>query len=294
MTSLIETFAVDFTDTPERALMPKLIKYDPVESSGTLLLIDPTHPLTPWASGVPSGAVPNLAAETASTITGANASTAATFSTAGLTATVGKFERSGKGGLHGIISQVNNTASGQYGALAFEDWLRTYFLNNQSHSFYFSIWQRITRAGGTVTTTAPPYAGIFRNPSGASNAKVLMDTAGTKSTAMQSQSNQPGPNTIGPTYRSAAVGAYTGSSITTLANVVAEAVWGTKPNGTSNLAAAFNIQPSWILYRVTLEDLTVSGRTFAEVNSIDYAEYQKHVIAGRFSGDTFTSPATIA
>ncbi|MCB4842518.1 hypothetical protein LHV18_18025, partial [Providencia rettgeri] len=51
--------------------------------------------------------------------------------------------------------------------------------------------------------------------------------------------------------------------------------------------------PAWIFYRAYIEDLTVSGRTWDEVNAIDKAMYEKEVISvgGRYFGDTFTAPA---
>jgi hypothetical protein len=52
---------------------------------------------------------------------------------------------------------------------------------------------------------------------------------------------------------------------------------------------------SWAFYRAYIEDLTLSGRTWAEVNAIDYALYQAAFgTDGRFEGDTtFTAPSTI-
>jgi hypothetical protein len=44
------------------------------------------------------------------------------------------------------------------------------------------------------------------------------------------------------------------------------------------------------LYRLYIENLTVSGRTWAEVDAIDYALYQAAFGAGgRFADDTFTA-----
>lgn len=47
--------------------------------------------------------------------------------------------------------------------------------------------------------------------------------------------------------------------------------------------------------RAYVEDLTVSGRTYAEVDAIDHALYTKEVLTpgSRYYGDTFTDPATI-
>lgn len=56
-----------------------------------------------------------------------------------------------------------------------------------------------------------------------------------------------------------------------------------------------NQAPSWILYRAYLEDLTESGRTYAEVDAIDTAEYVKAFNPdGRYHDDLWTPPATLA
>jgi hypothetical protein len=41
--------------------------------------------------------------------------------------------------------------------------------------------------------------------------------------------------------------------------------------------------------------LTVSGRTYAEVDAIDHALYTREVLTpgGRYYGDTYTDPATL-
>lgn len=50
--------------------------------------------------------------------------------------------------------------------------------------------------------------------------------------------------------------------------------------------------PSFALYRLYIEDMTVSGRDYAEVEAIDLAAYTREFAAGgKFYGDTFTTPA---
>lgn len=51
---------------------------------------------------------------------------------------------------------------------------------------------------------------------------------------------------------------------------------------------------SHIIYRVYLEDLTISGRTYATVEAADGALFTAAFgTGGRFNGDTFTNPTTI-
>lgn len=57
---------------------------------------------------------------------------------------------------------------------------------------------------------------------------------------------------------------------------------------------AINACPSYIVYRVYIEDLSLSGRTFEQVKAIDDAEHAKAFAAGgRFYGDTWSNPTTI-
>jgi hypothetical protein len=63
-------------------------------------------------------------------------------------------------------------------------------------------------------------------------------------------------------------------------------------NGGSG-SALTNQCPSDIFYRGYCEDLTVSGRTYADVDALDKALWDAAFAAGgRFAGDTFTAPST--
>jgi len=55
-------------------------------------------------------------------------------------------------------------------------------------------------------------------------------------------------------------------------------------------------QVSGVIYRAYMEDLQVSGRSYAAVDAIDFEQFTKHVLTagGRYYGDTYTDPATIA
>ncbi|MCF6764112.1 hypothetical protein, partial [Pseudomonas fragi] len=57
----------------------------------------------------------------------------------------------------------------------------------------------------------------------------------------------------------------------------------------------FNVCPSRIIYRAYGEDLTVSGRNYAEVEALDYALFlEAFAPGGKFYGDTFTSPSALS
>jgi len=56
-----------------------------------------------------------------------------------------------------------------------------------------------------------------------------------------------------------------------------------------------NKSASGIFYKLYIEDLTVSGRSYEQVDAIDFALYTSAFSAGgKYYGDSFTDPATIA
>lgn len=305
MTGLKITLPTAFSDTT----LP-ILRDDPVLSSGSLFLFDPAHPVYPAAAGIGANgsAVPNLAWKDAAPLLGIasptkdSAAGVVTYSVGGqITPTggaKGKFERTGKGGFHGIVSQAN--ALNQNADTAGVVWptsVKDYLAANQSHDFYVSTWLRFTRLAtgtrGTArhglidTSTGSFFAGLgvlmtndnqdLQGPSGGPTGKHTtgLDALGAPAYAAWS----------GPTTKPS--GASSGAS--------GGAGWG--PSGNISYAFFPNANQhwaSWILYRLYLEDLTVSGRTFAQVDALDFAAYTAAFAAGgRYNGDTFTNPTTI-
>jgi hypothetical protein len=68
---------------------------------------------------------------------------------------------------------------------------------------------------------------------------------------------------------------------------------GTNPNvvrfGTGRAETSRNTGTSWVLYAAYLEDLTVSGRTYAQAHAAFLDDYPTSVAAG----DTWTAPGTL-
>lgn len=267
---------------------PRLLSVDPIESAGSLLLLDPMHPTQQWASGAPADldTVPNLLSAPLST---------------GATATVrvrggilaggkGALERSTKGGLHGIVSQSVALASDDGMAIEVPAALAAYISANLDHSYYVSVWDRLTRALPNPTNFTVDYA-----TGGSTTTNGLMHAAqSTWYGAVSAVSNQDVlGNTVGARFANASIGGSKAVSST----ATRTPCWGapaSSPNNT-NLATRNLNWPSFVFYRLYMEDLTVSGRTYAEVHAIDYQQFTKHVLTpgGRYYGDTFTDPATI-
>lgn len=275
---------------------PKLISVDPLESAGSLLLIDPTHPAGTWAAGVPTSGtlVPNLLADTARAVTG-TAVPGLTFTAgSGWNGTKGKLERTGKGGLHGIVSPTLATMDTTMRLLYNTD-IKAHILSNPTHDFYFSSWHRTTRVSANA---AQKIFHIVGN-STQSGANFLF--------YLRADTLQPGgypkrqgANTIGPRIDTMAVNQWTGTVPTTPETGTPNAVSAyLTPAGSQGFAytdAMVGGTGAAVFYRHYVEDLTVSGRTYAEVDAIDNDLYTREVLnpGGRYYGDTFTDPATIA
>lgn len=269
---------------------PRLTIIDPIESAGSMLLIEPMHPSQQWAAGTPAtGAViPNL-------LNGMLGTGDATLDIAGsvTNGVRGILERSGKGGLHGIISQAETLPSGSGIKIAPSPALFAYVYANLGHEYYISAWDRLTRV----------------NPDAAASPTRDYSTASTTGTGIAHAApatwNIPSSillgsrvlgNALGGRFANVAVGAAVMANSSAM-NGTALPVWAgaALTYNQSVLATRNGKWPSFVFYRVYIEDLTVSGRTYAQVDAIDYALYTKEVLTpgGRYYGDTFTDPATL-
>lgn len=277
--------------------LPKLYP-DAVMSAGSLYLIDLSHP-----SGYDNGSlapvagtmIPNIAYETAAAILGAGNRTSLSpvLSISIPSPANYKIEFSARKGLHALISQANIAAS-QSVKLALPTALLSYLYNNTGRSYYVSYWSMITRAALTQVTAD---MGMFQASSAANNLFVFADKETHPLTAPQrvgmravpALANAPIP--VGSVFRNVATLGVSGA-LPAQGNIWAGWKAGAEPSAYSGFEAAK--AKSVILYRMYIEDLTLSGRTYAQVDAIDYGLYQAAFAAGgRFASDTFTNPATM-
>lgn len=267
---------------------PRLITVDPLESSGSLLLMETSHPAGAWAPGVPANGatLPNLFASTASSLLGSTES--GTISVGGWTGGRGIIERSAKGGLHAAVSPTLATTA-DFARLRYPAPLRAYILANQSHRFYFSSWTRTTRA---ASDPAVRLVAIVAN-SGQMGANYLYYTRADIPQPGTSEVRR-GTNVTGPRYDAQSVAAWTGtppaaSEVGMTAEVVPAGYSGFAYDDTRTRATG-----GAVFYRHYVEDLTVSGRSAAEVDALDHALYRREVLeaGGRYYGDTTPTNAT--
>lgn len=286
---------------------PKLVELDAIESAGSLLLLDATHPSGGWPGGVgPSGStLRNVLWKKAQAVYGAGseASLVATLNYAGMTGATGLLERSTKGGLHALVSQAPGLVTATtipYTRLNIDLELRKWLFQNPTNDLYVSVWGQVTRAYKTgpvdATYTGMGGTALIELATSGSNQRMALGQKTTVQNDLGKLGND--EKTVGPVFMNAASGAWVtnpASEASIVSSLLGIGNTGNNNTYTSGAATARTRWPSWVIYRVYVEDLTVSGRTYQQVHDIDYALYQKHVLTegGRYYGDTFTDPSTL-
>lgn len=271
-------------------------------SAGSLTLLDFAHSANPYTGGVPAAGasldVPNIAWKEAAALLGTSSPDKSSIPgriTVGANmrnGVKGNVEMTSKGGLHVILSQSVDLAANEGVAVGWDAAVRSFILANPTHAFYVSAWMKNTRL--QLGTTSNPIA------------KIDTSTGATASSIGNLVANQANAF-LGPVTNSRGVGvnelglAYASwrSTVGSGANAVLGlgAYFGARGNLNASawLANGNKRWPSWAIYSLYLEDLTVSGRSYATVDAIDYAEFQRaFATGGRYAGDTHTNPSTVA
>lgn len=288
------------------------VENDSLLSAGSLILLDPAHSFNPWAAGVPAhnSDIPNLASEKVATLLSATAGTQypSKFLVGGAinNNTKGKIERTTKGALHTIVSQANSLASGDGVAVGIDTSIRTYLAANTGHRYYMSQWDRITRINaGTLSSTQAAEAmigssGISGHLVGmlrAGGASVVVPAASTTTQIPTDKTVSPDYNTAGERFVAFATETGTPSTSATSSTAFAGPMWGAYTGTYNNaaLASRNTYWPSFVFRRFYLEDLTVSGRSFATVSALDQALWAAAVASdGRYGSDSFTAASSVA
>lgn len=286
VTGSISSTTLTVTAVAAGALKPGQIISGTGVTAGTYILAQ----LTGTTGGTGTYTVSASQTVSSTTITvAARDATSLAFTRSGVADVAGALitERSGKGGLHLILSQTNNNVNYQGFAISGKAALVDYLMANPDHTYYYSMWDRLTKV---AITNAPDLMLIGSNTSSGLFALQVGDGRDMP-TGSGGENRDPssGFNALGNRFRSIVSSAHTGGTTGWSAHLFGGGVYG--PYGP--IAATYgNKSPSRILYRTYLEDLTVSGRTYAQVQSLDYALWQAAMgTGGRYYGDTFTAPA---
>lgn len=259
--------------------VPRIPAIDTMESAGGLLLIDPMHYSDPWTASpgtrpASGSEMKNLFQQSAQALAGAVAAPVFGWSNSG----GGIVERSAKGGLH---CRVSSSTTGCWILITIPAAIQAYMMANRSHQFFISQWIRTTEA--TIVSASPQQSVV----------STVIQSNSTFGTRMGT--NRAPDNNVG--YRTGPLGLTSGVHRMNAGVILPDL--GETPvfraqsqQGTPmmNSSANFQYAPGTVLYRFLIEDLTVSGRTYAEADALDAAAYASAFgTGGRYAGDSWTS-----
>jgi len=257
-------------------------------TAGSLLLLDFSHPQS--SAVVPSNgtAIKNLAywesMQILSETVEANVSPTVvnTATTNGL-----KLEITTKKGLHGIVSQTNDIATGNDFQIVLPVSMRNYIFNNLSRGFFVSVWSRKTRLA--LTGSSANFMLFTANTN--NNNVMAFGTGGGIITGanLGSRGSSTDLNSLANKQINGATSQQTGTASST--NFTGFKFGSGGPYSSFELNKAC----SEILYQIHIVDLTSAGLTYAQADALDLASWTAaFAIGGRFYQDTFTDPATFA
>lgn len=293
---------------PRSGTGPVVPEIDSRLHAGSLLLLDVMHSSDPLPAGVPADAalMPNIAHAQAAAAIGGTPPTedalAGIFKTNALAGSVGLLERSAKGGIHAIVTQGTLALGAGGAAVLVPPAIRQYLLDRPNNHIYMSQWTNRTRAQLLTSGTTNFKFAISASSSALANYKLGHISYGTASERPASAASTflgkrtgPSGNELGPQIVNSASSGWTGTAASTLATLSAYGFNvgspATSPT-TNRQASGFS---SEIFYGCYIEDLTVSGRTYAEVDALDLAAFNAAFgPGGRYNGDTFTNPSAVA
>ena len=276
--------------------LPRVYPADALLAKGSLLLIDFGKSDNQQATVPPNNTViKNLAWDIAKTMipTGTETTLSTTVRNS-LQAGNSLAEVTPKKGIHVIISKVSDQVALQNDfELNHAALIKNYLLDQPTHEFYASYWTKRTRVSDTTVS------GDFYLERNTSNAKfafqsadeIPLNSGGQAAMFLGRRSSPATLNTVSNYYRSIGFKGFLGT-IDTDRNLL---YLTTKVGSSSPYSGQEqNKAPSMIIYRIYIEDLTVSGRTYAQVDAIDKSLYDAaFAVGGKFYGDTHTDPATL-
>ena len=274
------------TDTTMKILYP-----DSIMSNGSLFLFDASHPLGESGTTIINGGkAQNIAYKEAAAIIGSGdiSTLSGDVVLSGVTPSTAIIEMTAKKGVHGIISQTN-TISTLGWQVNFPTLIKTHLLNSWvNKKLYISLWGNTTRISNT---TSESILGFVNVTTGASNYKSIFRALDNLPLSSASRVSPSPSNVVGRFFRNQGDGVSVGITPTSVGAMRAYFKIGV---GAPYDANEKGNSSSRIIYRVYIEDLDVSGRTYTEVDAIDKAMYDSaFAIGGKFYNDTFTSPTVL-
>ena len=259
-----------------------IIRNDGILSKGSLFLFDPSHSMGAFEGTASGVVVPNVAwKEAAAIMPGETSESLSGKVFHNLAAGEIMVERTPKKGVHIINSLINQTADRNWYVQPSSK-IATYMVaNGATHKFYVSLWVRRTRRG---VGPAGSSFHLFNNPGN----MFIAPSEGLNGIGRLNYRASDTNGGVVPHDR------FTNTDINGVTGTPSTFQLGAGMMTSYTGATYRNKQNSLILYRAYIEDLTVSGRTYAEVDALDYALHQAAFAAGgRYHGDTNTDPSTL-
>ncbi|WP_407730815.1 hypothetical protein ACJJU9_11695 [Pseudomonas helleri] len=280
---------------------PQIILRDKIESKGSLFLFDGNHKLGNTTDPISrvGDALPNILDDRAADLLGAG-DYRFTVLARSPDSNLFKAERTAKGGLYGIVTQSGAQTSSQSVVIQAAPAIKNYVLANLSHKFYVSLWTRVVRQSLLAGTGQSPFH--FVNGSGSSTANYLWNYENGEARPLSGatllgRKSEPANGDVSSQLLPVP---YNRFGVVGVSGVV-----GSGPAAADGIHMVLGTQGPWngpnynkaasrIIYRAYVEDLTVSGRSYAEVEAIDYALYQEAFApGGKFHGDIYLDPASL-
>lgn len=277
MGSVFDLVGANFTDPR----LPKIPTY-PGLTDGSLLLIDAAYIPADFdfSTLFAVAGVTNLAQEEASALTGKTYDELKinwnnTLVTTGSTPEA-KYERTTKGGIHGIVSLVNQVA-GHRGRFTCPGIMPYIAEQQNNHKFAVFAHYQVTRVGSGTPATQTTEMLIASQTSPSTNRLIvarLPNTVSSGPALFSLQSDKNGNDFTGTIYYQDLP------------------VWG----AASGFGALVNNAcKSYVLYRLHFVDIDASGMSFAELVASEQTLFDMNFGAGgKYAGDTIpTSPSAL-
>lgn len=271
-------------------------------NAGSLVLLDFSHSLSNSTIIPTNGStIKNLASFEATTLLSTSEANISPIITNTTTTNGMKLEFTGKKGLHGIVSQVNDIDSGNDFTIKLPDIIRDYIYNNISRGFFISIWDRKTRLATTASTS------IFNLGLNTTSNYINAFTTGggnMKGSNIGGRFSTTSLNSLSPQINNSAVSVITG----TVTNSSSENLFKFGSFGAYRTLEV-NKACSNILYQLHIVDIETARVEYNTLNNASLTTAQMYSVLdtadlanwtyafssiGRFYNDTFTDPATFA
>lgn len=259
-------------------------------NAGSLVLLEPARDSE---SGIPSKMV-NYASDQFLNLTGFDTAEIELRNTINSLAGA-SVERTAKGGIHCIFpSSVSSMVTRACFSAVTPQSLIDYVNNHLDHDYYFSLMGVITRDTSTTAQTSVTLAGFHSAADGSADNQLTTTIYQTSGTLNVSG----GPNTPIMLGRNTITNPNS-PFITDIGRKTMELVPKLSTNNMKEeifcmgalSPSVFKGLPSWVLYSIYMEDLTVSGQTYEQAHDKSQAVFDSRFgQGGIYSNDVWTTP----